>query len=144
MVVAAELTLAGVPALKVPDNWPGYDVIAQPVGYPPQRVSVKSRTFKPGPAYVTYYYFDQFDWLAIVILLPASANGRAVYLIPKDVSDELARRDKPTSKTAAERYFRVDQVEHLFLRYRNNYRLSRDGDANAVSVRDEPAGTPIF
>jgi hypothetical protein len=23
MLVAAELTLAGIPALKVPDNWPG-------------------------------------------------------------------------------------------------------------------------
>jgi hypothetical protein len=31
MLVAAEMTLAGVPALKVPDNWPDYDVIAQPV-----------------------------------------------------------------------------------------------------------------
>ena len=30
MLVAAELTLAGVPALRVPDIWPGYDVIAQP------------------------------------------------------------------------------------------------------------------
>jgi hypothetical protein len=29
MLVAAELTLAGVPAMKIPDNWPGYDVIAQ-------------------------------------------------------------------------------------------------------------------
>jgi hypothetical protein len=29
MLVAAELTLAGIPALTVPDNWPGYDVIAQ-------------------------------------------------------------------------------------------------------------------
>lgn len=62
---------------------------------------------------MTYYDFDQFDWLAIAVLLPASPNGRAVYLISRDVSDELARRDKPTSKTAAERYFRVDQVEHL-------------------------------
>jgi hypothetical protein len=24
MLVAAELTLAGIPALKVPDNWPHY------------------------------------------------------------------------------------------------------------------------
>jgi len=32
MLVAAELTLAGVPAMKMPDNWPGYDVIAQPKG----------------------------------------------------------------------------------------------------------------
>jgi hypothetical protein len=30
MLVASEITLAGVPALKMPDNWPGYDVIAQP------------------------------------------------------------------------------------------------------------------
>lgn len=124
MVVAAELTLAGVPALKVPDNWPGYDVIAQPVGQAPQRVSVKSRTFKQGPAYVTYYEFDQFDWLAIVILMPDQPNGRAIYLIPRDVADAFARRDKPTSKTAAERYFRVDQVDGMFLRFRANFALS--------------------
>ena len=37
LLVAAELTLAGVPALKVPDLWPGYDVIAQPVGTDTQR-----------------------------------------------------------------------------------------------------------
>ena len=68
MLVAAELTLAGMPALKMPDNWPGYDVIAQPVGTAmPQRISVKSRTFKPGPAYVDYKEGDSFDWLAIVI-----------------------------------------------------------------------------
>jgi hypothetical protein len=46
MLVVANLTLAGVPSLKVPDNWPGYDVIAQPADGPPLRVSVKSRTFK--------------------------------------------------------------------------------------------------
>ena len=28
MLIAAELTLAGVPAMKAPDFWPGYDVIA--------------------------------------------------------------------------------------------------------------------
>jgi hypothetical protein len=44
MLVAAELTLAGVPALKVPDNWPGYDVIAHPSDRGPQQVSVKSIT----------------------------------------------------------------------------------------------------
>jgi hypothetical protein len=30
MLVAAEMTLAGIPAIKMPDNWPCYDVIAQP------------------------------------------------------------------------------------------------------------------
>ena len=48
MLVNAELTLAGNPALKMPDGWPGYDLIAQPPGKEPQRISVKSRTFKQG------------------------------------------------------------------------------------------------
>lgn len=124
MMVAAELTLAGVPALKVPDNWPGYDVIAQPAGRPPQRISVKARTFKRGPCYVGFNDYDELDWLAIVLLATEGDSGnRAVYLIPRPVAESLARRDKPTSKTAAERYFRVDQVDTLFARYRGNFCL---------------------
>src|SRR5438270_13747134 len=72
MLVAAELTLAGVPALRVPDFWPGYDVIAQPkdpivqsAKRNPLRISVKSRTFKSGGGtFVTYLETDDFDWLA--------------------------------------------------------------------------------
>jgi hypothetical protein len=66
MLIAAEMTLAGVPALKVPDNWPGYDVIAQPTsGGDPRRISVKSRTFKRGgDTYVSYNTNDHFDWSA--------------------------------------------------------------------------------
>ncbi|WP_244480719.1 hypothetical protein [Mesorhizobium sp. Root157] len=124
MVVAAELTLAGVPALKVPDNWPGYDVIAQPWDRPAQRISVKSRTYKHGAAYVGYNAFDLFDWLAIVLLPAGEFTERAIYLIPRIVAEGLARRDKSTSKTAAERYFRVDQVPDLFAEWRSNFRLA--------------------
>jgi hypothetical protein len=127
MVVAAELTLAGVPALKVPDNWPGYDVIAQPYDEAPQRISVKSRTFKRGSAYLEYNEFDQFDWLAMVILMPERPNGRAVYVVPRATADELARQDQPTSKTAALRYFRIDQIEGLFGRFRDNFDLNPSG-----------------
>lgn len=123
MIVAAELTLAGVPALKVPDNWPHYDVIAQPLIGPPQRISVKSRTFKRGSAYVVYRDYDGFDWLAAVILLADSSATRAIYLIPRSEADRLARRDKATSKTAQERYFRIDEMEALFSRFRNNFTL---------------------
>lgn len=123
MVVAAEMTLAGVPALKVPDNWPGYDVVAQPYDRPAQRISVKSRTYKRGSAYVGYNDFDQFDWLAIVLLPAREFTERAIYLIPRAFAESLARRDKPTSKTAAERYFRVDQVPVLFDQWRSNFRL---------------------
>src|SRR5262245_11014667 len=68
VLVAAELTLAGVPAMKMPDNWPHCDVMAQPKESDPQLISVKSRTFKTGAAYVGYLETDKFDWLAIVLL----------------------------------------------------------------------------
>lgn len=123
MLVAAELTLAGIPALKVPDNWPHYDVIAQPPSGSAQRISVKSRTFKRDAAYVKYQVHDQFDWLAIVILTGEEPQSRQIYVIPRAIADEKARRDKETSKTAAERYYRIDQVELLFAAYRNNFAL---------------------
>ena len=124
MIVAAELTLAGVPALKVPDNWPHYDVIAQPLAVQPQRISVKSRTFKRGSAYVSYYDYDGFDWLAVVILASDGSRDRAVYVIPRHEADRLARRDKETSKTAHERYYRIDEMEKLFSVYRDNFALA--------------------
>ena len=131
MLVAAELTLAGIPALKVPDNWPHYDVIAQPIGHSAQRISVKSRTYKRGSVYVEFNEYDQFDWLAIVLLGAADCNNRAIYVVPRTEADRLARRDKPTSKTAQIRYFRIDEVERLFSAYRNNFALS---EAPAATV----------
>jgi hypothetical protein len=123
MLVAAELTLAGVPSMKGPDNWPGYDVIAQPTGKVPQRVSVKSRTFKRGAAYVGYEEPDGFEWLAIVILPGAEETRRRVFVIPRYVADAKARRDSPTAKTAKERYWRVDEVAKVFATYENNFAL---------------------
>src|SRR4051812_600070 len=91
MLVAAELTLAGIPALKVPDGWPGYDVIAQPLDVAPQRISVKSRTFKRGAAFVTYSALDLFDWLAIVLLPGDGFPTRRLFLVPRAIADEAAR-----------------------------------------------------
>lgn len=125
MLVAAELTLAGIPALKVPDNWPHYDVIAQPIDAPAQRISVKSRTFKRGAAFVDYKECDEFDWLAIVLLDASTTDFRSIYLVPRAEADRHARRDKPTSKTAKLRYFRIDEVDRLFQQYRNNFMLGR-------------------
>jgi hypothetical protein len=73
MLVAAELTLAGVPALRVPDLWPGYDVIAHPPDRASQRVSVKSRT----AGNVRFVGFDPAtcDWLAIVLFLSRSTDA---------------------------------------------------------------------
>ena len=132
MIVAAELTLAGVPALKAPDMWPGYDVIAQPFDASAQRVSVKSRTYKIGGSdFVEYRAEDQFDWLAIVLLFSDNSNKRKTYLIPRSIADQLAKKDRPSSKTANLRYFRIDKVEKLFSAYRNNFTLDLDGRAAA-------------
>jgi len=84
MPVAAEVTLAGVPALKMPDNWPHYDVIAQPKVGVPQRIYVRSRTFKRGgDTFVDFDSTAQFDWWAIVLLPGAYQLTRRIFLVPK-------------------------------------------------------------
>jgi hypothetical protein len=98
MLVAAELTLYGIPALKVPDNWPHYDIIAQPPdhwsGYsnrderPPQKISVKTRTFARSGNFVGYGNEDEFDWLAIVILPGGGFEARRIFIVPCDIADK--------------------------------------------------------
>ena len=123
MLVAAELTLAGIPALKVPDGWPGYDVIAQPPGTDPQRISVKSRTFASGAAYVEYAQTDIFDWLAIVLLPSTTESRRRVFIIPRDEADAKARRNNPTTKHAKARYWTITEVPKLFAAFEGNFSL---------------------
>jgi hypothetical protein len=128
MLVAAELTLAGVPALKAPDNWPGYDVIAQPRdGSQPLRISVKSRTFKRGAAFVEYWASEFFDWLAIVLLPGATERKRRVFLIPRAIADARARRDSPEAQTADQRYWRIDEIAKKFPQFEDNFTLTLNG-----------------
>jgi hypothetical protein len=130
MLVAAELTLAGVPALKVPDNWPCYDVIAQPTdGRMPQRISVKSRTFRRrgrGHA-VSYNINDEFDWLAIVLLPGEGQPHRRIFLVPRGTADKRARHDSATSKNADERGWWLEQVLNELSEFEGNFTLSETG-----------------
>ena len=127
LLVAGELTLAGVPAMRAPDFWPGYDIVAQPPGRPLQRISVKSRTFKKGAAFVSYSSRDPFDWLAIVII-SLDSNARSMFLIPREIADRKARTYK-TEGTANLREYRIDEVEALFAEFRNNFTLNGAGHA---------------
>ena len=124
MLVAAELTLAGIPALKVPDNWPHYDVIAQPFDGPPSTISVKARSFKPGSNFVNFWEGSVFDWLAAVIL--RVGNNREIYLIPRKVFENRATAAGSTAKRA-EWYCRIDQMQRLFPEYLNNFSLLCEG-----------------
>jgi hypothetical protein len=54
----------------------------------------------------SYYERDAFEWLAIVILPNGDHTRRQFFIIPRSLADAKARRDKPTSKTADERYWR--------------------------------------
>jgi hypothetical protein len=135
MLIAAELTLAGVPAMKMPDCWPGYDVLAQPRdGGPPQRISVKSRTFKPGgDTFVSYYATDSFDWLAVVLLPGADQLKRRFFLIPKAVAD--ARALKSRQKDPNDMYWRQDKVAEVLAEFEDNFCLSPIG----LGTRPNPA-----
>jgi hypothetical protein len=125
MLIAAELTLAGIPALKVPDNWPGYDVVAQPRdGSAPLRISVKSRTFKKGGAFVSFDVNDLFDWLAIVILPNGSDQlNRRIFLVPASIARDLAYKNKPISTNPDDRYWRIDQTASKFASFEDNFKL---------------------
>ena len=127
MLVAAEMTLAGVPAMKMPDNWPCYDVIAQPKdGGPPQRISVKARTFKRGgDTFVDYWGKDQFDWLAIVLLPGADQLTLRTFIVPRRVAD--VRTPIRKTKEPNDRYWRLDRVADVLPEFEDNYCLSITG-----------------
>ncbi len=127
MLVAAELTLAGIPAMKVPDNWPGYDVIAQPLDQGTQRISVKSRTYKKGASFVEYHKSDVFDWLAVVLLPGEGSPLRRIFIIPRDVADSESRKNVPTTKTADMRYWSIQEFPKRFARFEANFGLSLTG-----------------
>jgi hypothetical protein len=125
MLVAAELTLAGIPALKVPDNWPGSDVIATLPDGTLQRVSVKTRVWKRGSSHwVGYSRRDAFDWLAIV-LIDCPGSRRRLFVLPRAAADRESRQDSPTAKTN-DCYWRIDEVEQRLARYEGNFALAAD------------------
>jgi hypothetical protein len=136
MLVAAEMTLAGVPAMKMPDNWPCYDVIAQPNdGRLPQRISVKSRTFKLGGGdFAGYDAKDQFDWLAIVLLPGADQLQRRFFIAPKAIADIRMQRVKATYPY--DRYLRLDKVAAVLSEFEGNFCLSVTGSASAPEISE--------
>ncbi|MEO7030488.1 MAG: hypothetical protein ABI147_13925 [Acidobacteriaceae bacterium] len=126
MLIATELTLAGVPAAKMPDNWPDYDIVAQPANLPSQRISVKSRTFKRGgDRFVDYDLRCSFDWLAAVLLPGDGQEQRRTFLIPKAHAD--ANAPKRITKKPWDIYWRHDAFVKTFADYEDNFELSPTG-----------------
>jgi hypothetical protein len=131
MLVAAELTLAGVPALRVPEIWPGYDVIAQPPQpADPQRISVKTRTFAKSGNFVGYSETDPFEWLAIVILPGPGCEQRRIFVVPRDVAN---KRSYAAPHRGGRGFFvhklikRPDEEREGLADFENNFVLSEAG-----------------
>lgn len=135
MLVAAELTLLGrVPAIKMPDGWPGYDLVAQTESL--QRISVKSGTYKPGGgAYIQYDSRYDFDWLALVLLPGIGELRRRIFIIPRQVAEtsDWTRRDE-SPNTAHLRYWRFDEVAAAFGKYENNWQLNPSGENSGLAA----------
>ncbi|MGC2415236.1 MAG: hypothetical protein WA459_21375 [Stellaceae bacterium] len=125
MIIAAELTLNGTPALKAPDFWPGCDVIAQPKGRGPQRISVKTRTYGRTAQAVGYGDIDEFDWLAVVVLPGPGCDRRRFFIVPRHVADERG--------SIQNRHWRKDPRRHPARKF-SVHRLVRR------PTRDNPGG----
>jgi TetR/AcrR family transcriptional repressor of bet genes len=107
MLIAAEMTLAGVPALAVPRDWAAYDVIAQPPGRAAQRVAVRLATPKPDGGWAGYENQAGFDWLAIIV--PGAI--RRVFIVPSHLAGGTAMQP-------------ADSVDVRFSAYENNFHLA--------------------
>jgi hypothetical protein len=120
MLVAAELTLAGVPALRVPDLWPDYDVIAQPPDDGPQRISVKSRT--PGRNHRAVGFDpDTWDWLAVVLF---EKGTRRIFVLPKDIAEAHSTMP-PKARKRRSCALRFSRLRRELSRYEDNCGLHR-------------------
>jgi hypothetical protein len=106
MLVAAELTLNGIPAFILPSHWRGYDVVAQCPKRGLQRISVKTRNAARSGNYVAYSDADEFDWLAIVILAARAGETRRIFIVPRDVANSRSYEGFRTN----ERCFHVHKL----------------------------------
>src|SRR5262249_42212125 len=121
MLVAAELTLAGVPAMKAPDNWPDYDVIAQPWDRGPQQISVKART--PGERQSRLGFNPATcHWLAVVLF---EKEGRRIFVIPSDIAEANSTRPPKPKKGRPCALSFAKLLKGPLSRYKDNFKLLR-------------------
>ena len=93
-LVLAELMLAGWPAHKMPDGWPGYDLAASSPDGETIRISVKGLRTGYGKL-ASFYRFDPigWDWLALV-RINAETNAREIFLLPRDAALMLSLTER--------------------------------------------------
>jgi hypothetical protein len=118
--VIAMLGFAHVPAQKMPDSWPGNDVIAQPLKSTPVRVSVKGRN--AGSAGSGAFRLDsreQWDWVAVVLRYPETGRVRC-WMLPRDLA---LRASTPEPNEKGTRRLRLATLEEGFSQCEGMFRI---------------------
>lgn len=122
MLVVAKLTLNGMPTMKLPDTWPGYDLIAQPADRAPQRISVKGTRRQWDGAYIRYHLGEHdFDWVAVVMI--DGDNSELIYIVPRAAFESAAGRSTATKDGRVQVYMPQHRFKSLFADYASNWRL---------------------
>jgi hypothetical protein len=134
MLVAAEMTLAGVPTFLAPSNWPTYDLIGESKDFlAPQRISVQTRTFMPGASQNVDYCKElknNFDWLAIVLLDCSGEMKRRFFIVPKAIADEIFDSGRIGTKNEGWKFLQVDKMDKKLQKFEDNFDLSPIGHTN--------------
>ena len=128
--VISMLGFNNIPASKMPDNWPGYDLVAQPPDdTKPLRISVKFRTYSDAPgAYIGYQPTEQFDFIALVLKYPSRLR---TWVLPRAVANATALNPGGSkSGKFTKREWQVKSIEKRFPAYESNFGLA----ARAVSA----------
>jgi hypothetical protein len=125
--VIAMLGFNGIPAAKMPDGWPGYDLAAQlPGDVLPLRISVKFRIDSDYQPYCRYAPHDQFDFIALVYKRP---NEIRTWILPRRVADATSGGQKDGM-----RFWSLRMLETRCAAYENNFGLA-EGDAITSAAR---------
>lgn len=96
----SRFTFAGRPALKVPDAWPGYDLLVE-TGHGFVHVSVKTRRESERWKAGSWFEFDDSqdcDWL-VFVFQPTTGAIRS-WVIPFSIAKENANKPGPNRKHA--------------------------------------------
>lgn len=94
----SQFTFAGFPASKMPDCWPGYDLVVE-TGRGLIRVSVKTRRETANWKSAPWFLFDErtvSDWI-VFLFLPVEGPIRS-WVVPFELARELGNKPLPTRK----------------------------------------------
>jgi hypothetical protein len=120
----SQFTFAGRPAVKMPDAWPGYDLVVKE-GSRTVKVSVKTRSESTGWKTSSWFTFDQnqdCDWL--VFIFRTKNDQTRSWILPFSIAKELGNKPGPKRKNAHIREVSLAKLNKEPLKsYENNWGL---------------------